>query len=40
MDVGGLRMAHWLDGTGVVLMGPARHAVGNIDFALGVTLLN
>ena len=38
MDVGGLRMARWLEGTGLVLVGLARHAVGNIDFALGVTL--
>jgi predicted dinucleotide-binding enzyme len=38
MDVGGLKIAHWLEGTGVVPMGLARHAVGNIDFALGVTL--
>ena len=38
MDVGGLKMARWLEGTGLVLVGLARHAVGNIDFALGVTL--
>jgi hypothetical protein len=38
MDVGGLKMAHWLEGTGLVMVGLARHAVGNIDFALGVTL--
>jgi predicted dinucleotide-binding enzyme len=38
MDVGGLKMAHWLEGMGLVLMGLARHAVGNINFALGVTL--
>jgi predicted dinucleotide-binding enzyme len=36
LDVGGLNMAHWLEGTGVVTMGLARHGVGNGDFALGV----
>ena len=39
LDVGGLKMAHWLEGTGVVVMGLARHGVGNWDFALGVTEL-
>ncbi|HTX12798.1 MAG TPA: NAD(P)-binding domain-containing protein [Solirubrobacteraceae bacterium] len=37
MDVGGLKMARWLEGTGLVMVGLARHAVGNIDFALAVT---
>jgi predicted dinucleotide-binding enzyme len=37
LDVGGLNMAHWLEGTGLLLMGLARHGVGNFDFALGVT---
>jgi hypothetical protein len=31
-------MAHWLEGTGLVLMGLARHGVGNYDFALGATV--
>src|SRR6201987_4639411 len=35
LDVGGLNMAHWLEGTGLVVMGLARHGVGNFDFALG-----
>ena len=35
LDVGGLNMAHWLEGTGLVLMGVARHGVGNFDVALG-----
>ena len=35
LDVGGLNMAHWLEGTGLVMMGLARHGVGNFDFALG-----
>ena len=39
LDVGGLKMAHWLEGTGLVVMGLARHGVGNWDFALGVTEL-
>jgi len=38
LDVGGLRMAHWLEGTGLVVMGLARHGVGNYDFALGATV--
>lgn len=37
LDVGGLRMAHWLEGAGVVTVGLANHGVGNLDFALGVT---
>jgi 8-hydroxy-5-deazaflavin:NADPH oxidoreductase len=37
LDVGGLKMAHWLEGAGLVVMGLARHGVGNGDFALGVT---
>lgn len=36
LDVGDLHMAHWLEGTGLVVMGLARHGVGNFDFALGV----
>jgi predicted dinucleotide-binding enzyme len=39
LDVGGLEMAHWLEGAGLVVMGLARHGVGNWDFALGVTEL-
>jgi 8-hydroxy-5-deazaflavin:NADPH oxidoreductase len=37
LDVGGLNMAHWLEGTGLVLMGLARHGVGNFDVAVGAT---
>lgn len=36
LDVGGLGMAHWLEGAGLLTMGLARHGVGNWDFALGV----
>jgi predicted dinucleotide-binding enzyme len=35
LDVGGLNMAHWLEGTGLILMGLARHGVGQWDIALG-----
>jgi len=38
LDVGDLKMAHWLEGTGLVMMGLARHGVGNFDFALGATV--
>jgi predicted dinucleotide-binding enzyme len=38
LDVGGLNMAHWLEGTGLVVMGLARHGVGNFDFALGAAV--
>ncbi len=38
LDVGGLKMAYWLEGAGVIAMGLARHGVGNYDFALGVAL--
>ncbi|MFJ6064904.1 NADPH-dependent F420 reductase [Streptomyces tendae] len=39
LDVGGLRMAHWLEGAGVVTVGLANHGVGNLDFSLGITAL-
>src|SRR6202021_1117787 len=37
LDVGGLKMAHWLEGASLVEMGLARHGVGNWDLALGVS---
>ena len=37
LDVGGLEMAHWLEGAGLLVMGLARHGAGNWDLALGVT---
>nr|WP_234808898.1 NAD(P)-binding domain-containing protein [Mycolicibacter hiberniae] len=37
LDVGGLKMAHWLEGTALVLMGIARYGVGDFDVALGAT---
>ncbi|KAA0109811.1 NADPH-dependent F420 reductase [Mycolicibacterium sp. P1-5] len=36
LDVGGLDMAHWLEGTSLILMGLARHGMDNFDIALGV----
>jgi 8-hydroxy-5-deazaflavin:NADPH oxidoreductase len=39
LDVGDLKMAHWLEGAGLLMMGLARHGVGHFDFALGVTEL-
>ncbi|MDR3664474.1 MAG: NAD(P)-binding domain-containing protein [Mycobacterium sp.] len=38
LDVGGLGMAHYLEGTGLVMIGLAQHGVGNFDFALSVTV--
>jgi len=40
LDVGDLKMAHWLEGAGLITMGLARHGVGGWDFALGVTELS
>ncbi|TQR87465.1 NADP oxidoreductase [Mycobacterium hodleri] len=37
LDVGGLTMAQYLEGTGLVMIGLAQHGVGNFDFALCVT---
>ena len=37
LDVGGLNMAHWLEGASLIEMGLARHGVGNWDLALGVS---
>lgn len=36
LDVGGLKMAYWLEGAGLVTMGLAGNGVGHFDFALGV----
>ncbi|SDN65910.1 NADPH-dependent F420 reductase [Actinacidiphila guanduensis] len=38
-DVGGLKMAHWLEGAGVLTVGLANNGVGTLDFALSVTAL-
>ncbi|NMN99221.1 NADPH-dependent F420 reductase [Antrihabitans stalactiti] len=37
LDVGGLDMAHWLEGMGLILMGLARNGLGQWDIALGAT---
>lgn len=37
LDVGDLKMAHWLEGAGLIAVGLANNGVGNLDFALGVT---
>jgi 8-hydroxy-5-deazaflavin:NADPH oxidoreductase len=37
LDVGGLNMAHWLEGTSLVLMGIARQGLDNFDVAIGAT---
>ena len=37
LDVGNLKMAHWLEGAGVISVGLAGNGVGHGDFALGVT---
>ena len=38
LDVGGLEMAHWLEGAGLLMMGLAGHGMG-FNIALGVDLL-
>jgi hypothetical protein len=38
LDAGGLEVARWLEGTGLVMIGLARHGVGSFDFSLGVSL--
>ncbi|MGB6057006.1 MAG: NAD(P)-binding domain-containing protein [Microthrixaceae bacterium] len=37
LDVGGLKMARWLEGAGLITVGLANNGVGRWDFALGVT---
>ena len=39
-DAGGLEMAHWLEGTGLLMVSLAGHGVGNFNFALGISDLN
>ena len=36
LDTGALEMAHWLEGTGLLMMGLGRHGAGTFDFTLGV----
>jgi hypothetical protein len=39
LDAGGLAMARWLEGAGLLMLGLAGHGVGNFNFALGVSIL-
>jgi hypothetical protein len=36
LDAGGLGMARWMEGAGVLMISLARHGVGDFDFSLGV----
>jgi 8-hydroxy-5-deazaflavin:NADPH oxidoreductase len=36
LDAGGLEMARWLEGAGLLVVGLANNGVGNFDFSLGV----
>jgi predicted dinucleotide-binding enzyme len=36
LDAGGLELARWLEGAGLVMISLGRHGVGNFDFSLGV----
>ncbi|MGY0497809.1 NADPH-dependent F420 reductase [Nocardia sp. FBN12] len=38
LDVGGLEMARWLEGVGVLMISLARNGVGDFNFSLGVNL--
>ena len=38
LDAGGLEVARWLEGVGVVMISLAGHGVGNFNFSLGVNL--
>jgi len=40
LDAGGLEMAHWLEGTGLLMVSLANHGVGDFNFALGVSNLS
>lgn len=37
LDAGGLQMAHWLEGAGLISVGLANNGVGNVNFALSIT---
>jgi predicted dinucleotide-binding enzyme len=36
LDAGDLRMAHWLEGAGLLSVGVGRSGVGDFNFSLGV----
>ncbi|KUL29497.1 NADP oxidoreductase [Actinoplanes awajinensis subsp. mycoplanecinus] len=37
LDAGGLDMAHWLEGTGLLMVSLARHGMGDFNFALSLS---
>ena len=39
LDTGNLKMAHWLEGAGLLTVALANNGVGNLDFALSITEL-
>jgi predicted dinucleotide-binding enzyme len=39
LDAGGLEMARWLEGAGLLMISLARHGVGDFNFTLGVNTL-
>jgi hypothetical protein len=38
LDTGDLKMAHWLEGAGLLMVGLGRYGVGNYGFSLGVNI--
>ncbi len=38
LDAGGLGMARWLEGAGLLVVGLARNGMANYDFTLGVSI--
>jgi 8-hydroxy-5-deazaflavin:NADPH oxidoreductase len=38
LDTGDLKMAHWLVGAGLLMVGLGRYGVGNYRFSLGVNI--
>jgi 8-hydroxy-5-deazaflavin:NADPH oxidoreductase len=40
LDVGGVEMARWLEGVGLVMISLAKHGVGTFNFSLGVSILS
>ena len=40
LDAGGLAMAHWLEGTGLLMISLANHGAGTFNFSLGINILS
>lgn len=38
LDTGGLEMAHWLEGAGLLIVNLARQALGHANFSLGINI--